>query len=146
MKRQLEEVKGQSKKENSAVDPLRREVEKLTRENNDLHIEMIRMKEKIDLSEIKWETSLKSLEDQKRDLKFIVDQKDIRVGQLSKENESLRVRIEELLSKLYLPSKAADMETAPREYMNEVLSRPHNKIGNIYLTKLWKTHTVLEDQ
>ena len=43
MKRQLEEVKGQSKKEQSAVEPLRREMDKLTRENNELHLELIKV-------------------------------------------------------------------------------------------------------
>lgn len=128
IKRQLEEVKLQSKKEQSSVEPLRREVDKLTRENNDLHLEIIKMKERVDKSEIKWESSLRSLEDQKRDLKFVMDQKDVKITSLSRENENLRIRVEELLSKLYMPSKAGEMDSLPKEYLAEVFSKSHNKI------------------
>ena len=124
-------MKLQSRKEQSSVEPLRREVEKVTRENNDLHLEIIKMKERVDSSEIKWESSLRSLEDQRKDLKFVLDQRESKIMNLTKDNEGLRIRVEELLSKLYLPSKAGEMESLPKEYMAEVFSKSHNKIRRI---------------
>lgn len=86
------------------------------------------MKERVDSSEIKWESSLRSLEDQKKDLKFVVDQKDIKLNHLNKDNENLRIRVEELLSKLYLPSKAGEFDNAPKEYQDEIFAKSHNRI------------------
>lgn len=139
IKRQLDEVKSQSRKEHSSVEPLRREVEKLTRENNDLHFEIIHMKERVDSSEIKWESSLRSLEDQKKDLRFVLDQKDAKMSQLNRDNENLRIRVEELLSKLYLPSKAGDFDSAPKEYQDELFASSHNRIRTAGLTQRWRS-------
>lgn len=134
IKRQLEELKIQSRKEQSAIEPLRREVEKLMRENNDLHFEMIKTKERVDMDEVKWESSLRSMEDQKKDLKYLIDQKDLKINTVNKQNEQLRIKIEELLSKLYLPSKATNLDSAPKEYLDEVFSKPHNKISTPFVT------------
>jgi centrosomal protein CEP135 len=130
IKRQLDEVKSQSRKEGSSIEPLRREVEKLTRENNDLHLELIRTKERVDMNEVKWESTIRSLEDQKKDLRFLLEQKESKTSSLVKDNENLRIKIEELMSKLYLPHKAGDIDHAPKEFVNDVLAKSHNKIRN----------------
>lgn len=129
MKRQVDEVKGQAKKELTGLDPLRREVDKLTRENNDLHSELIRIKERADLQELRHETTIRSLQEQKNDLQFLLSKKEKAQLQIQEENESLRIQVEELLSKLYLPSKATGGESAPREYMADVFKNSHNRLG-----------------
>jgi hypothetical protein len=45
---------------------------KLTKENNQLHYQLMKLKEDTSFKDIKWKTVFKSLEDEKRDLKFLL--------------------------------------------------------------------------
>ena len=52
------------------------------RENNELHMEIIRVKEDIEVKENKWRAALKALENERSDLRFVVGQKDFKIQQL----------------------------------------------------------------
>ena len=70
--------------------PLQKENERLTKENNKLHHEIILVKEERDNQEIQWKTALRSLQEECQDLKFLVDSKDTRLRKMDSENCRLR--------------------------------------------------------
>ena len=53
--------------------PLKKENERLVSENNELHLTVIKSKEIVEESRVKWETKVKSLEEERKDLKFVVE-------------------------------------------------------------------------
>lgn len=52
--------------------PLKKENERLVSENNELHLTVIKSKEITEESRTKWEAKVKSLEEERKDLKFVV--------------------------------------------------------------------------
>ena len=58
------------------LDPMKYKNKKLTKENNELHYQLMKLKEDTSFKDIKWKTVFKSLEDEKRDLKFLLSQKE----------------------------------------------------------------------
>ena len=57
----------------------------MVRENNQLHYEIIKIKEEIEVKENKWRAGVKALEDERADLNFVVKQKEFKIKQLEKE-------------------------------------------------------------
>ena len=52
--------------------PLKKENERLVGENNELHLTVIKSKEITEEARTKWEAKVKSLEEERKDLKFVV--------------------------------------------------------------------------
>lgn len=63
-------------KNSKLVLPLKKENERLVNENNDLHLSVIKSKETNEEFRAKWEAKVKSLEEERNDLKFVVGQKE----------------------------------------------------------------------
>ena len=59
-------------KNSKLVLPLKKENERLVNENNDLHLTVIKSKETTEEFRAKWEAKVKSLEEERKDLKFVV--------------------------------------------------------------------------
>ncbi len=55
------------------------------RENNELHMEIIKVREEVEAKENKWRAGVKTLENERADLHFVVGQKDFKVQQLESE-------------------------------------------------------------
>ena len=68
--------------------PLKNEAEKFRKENNELHFQLIKIKEEIDLKDTKWKITFKSLEDEISDVKFTLDLKE---KDLNKRNLEVRI-------------------------------------------------------
>ena len=85
LKRQNEEGKTNVLKAEGLLQPLKRENARLTKENNELHYEMIKVKEDADFKDNRWKTTMKSLEGEKNDLKFVLQQKDSSIKKLQDE-------------------------------------------------------------
>ena len=51
-------------------------------ENNELHYEIIEAKEQTEAKENKWRAAIKSLENERTDLRFVVNQKDSKIQEL----------------------------------------------------------------
>lgn len=62
-----------------ALVPLQKENERITKENNKLHLELIKIKEERDNCEAKWKTALRQLQEECEDLRFLVASKDQRI-------------------------------------------------------------------
>lgn len=127
MKKQFEEIKRASSQSTNLIEPLRRRMGKLETENNDLHSQIIKLKEEIDDKDIKWKTALNRLEGQKKDLKFILDQKEHKIDNLEKDKRNLKGKIDELVGQLYLPSEGVVLDGVPSEMEDEILGREHNQ-------------------
>jgi len=54
-------------------------------ENNELHAEIIKVKEQTEAKEAKWRAAIKALENERSDLRFVVSQKDFKVQELEAE-------------------------------------------------------------
>ena len=65
--------------------PLKKENERVVRENNTLHLEIIKAKEEVEARENKWRAAIKALENERADLRFVITQKDFRQQQLETE-------------------------------------------------------------
>lgn len=86
-----------------ALLPLQKENEKITKENNKLHLEIIQVKEERDNCEIKWKAALRQLQEECQDMKFLVDTKDVRIRKLDNQVTSFKLKMQSTLDKIYLP-------------------------------------------
>ena len=82
LKKANDELKSQQLRGERTIEPLKREIAKLVKENNDLHLELIRVKEDAEAKENRWQITLKSLEGDRSDLKFVIQQKDATIKKL----------------------------------------------------------------
>jgi len=79
MNEELERVKLQ-------IDPLKAENKKLMQDNNDLHFKIIKISEDTESTRNSNILNIKRLESERSDLRFIVSQKDSRIGEIDAEN------------------------------------------------------------
>lgn len=98
-------MKHDEKLNSQALVPLQKLNEKLTKENNKLHHEIIQVKEERDSCELKWKQALRQLQEECQDLKFLVDSKDMRIKKIDVENIKLKSQMQKALEKIYLPSQ-----------------------------------------
>ena len=82
--------------------PLRNENLKLAKENNDLHRNIIKMKDELEIKTNSINCSLKKLQNENTELKFLLTQKDFAIKQIEQQNESLRHKLNDIFNKLYL--------------------------------------------
>ena len=78
-----------------------REVSRLGKENNKLHIEIMNIKETSSASQEKWRVSLKKLETEVNDLKILVSIHQTRYSELESEKDELKTRLDTVLTKIY---------------------------------------------
>ena len=83
---------------------MQRENEKITKENNKLHLEIIQVKEERDNCDLKWKNALRLLQEECRDLKFLVDSKDQRIKKTDMECTKLKTQMQKILEKIYSPN------------------------------------------
>ena len=101
LKKANDEIKQEALLKTNGLLPLQKENVRLTKENNDLHLELIRTKETCESQESRWKSSLKVLEGEKNDMKFIVQQKGSSVQRLEEENQGLKQKLDVILGKAY---------------------------------------------
>lgn len=85
--------------------PLQKENERLVRENNDLHQQLIKFREHADGADLKWKAQCRQSQNEVQDLKFLLAQKDSRIAALDSENVKLRQKLDNVMEKLYMPSQ-----------------------------------------
>jgi hypothetical protein len=59
--------------------PLQKENERLAKESNALHFDVIKAKEELEQVDLKWKSTLRQLQNECQDLRFLVDQKDLKI-------------------------------------------------------------------
>jgi centrosomal protein CEP135 len=106
LKRQGDEARTNMQDIQGAVGPLQREHTRLVQENNELHLELMRTKEDCDARDNKWRASVKKLEGEVHDFKFLLERSKQDYARLEREDNELRTRLDTLMAKTYLPSSA----------------------------------------
>lgn len=74
------------------------------KENNQLHLDVIQARELSEEVDLKWKAANRQLQNEVRDLRFLVEAKDAKVRALDRELAKMRTKLEKTLSKMYLPS------------------------------------------
>lgn len=59
--------------------PLQKENERLVKENNQLHVNLIAVKEEKESNELKWRQVSRQVADEARDMKFLAESKDAKI-------------------------------------------------------------------
>ncbi|XP_053559920.1 centrosomal protein of 135 kDa [Bombina bombina] len=94
---------GKSEKENknfdSVIEPYKTENARLVRENNELHLELLKLKEESDRHIKDLKASLRKLEHQAADLKFLNNQYIHKIRSIEKESKAKTERIQQLQEK-----------------------------------------------
>jgi len=72
-------------KSEQRLEPVKKENIRLQKENNELHMEVIRVKEEMEYKESRWNNTRKSLEDDKIDLKKVIELKETKFEKLQDE-------------------------------------------------------------
>lgn len=98
-------VKHDEQLNQQALVPLQKENERITKENNKLHLEIIKVKEERDSCDIKWRSALRLLQEEIQDLRFLVDSKDQRIKKSDFECTKLKTQMQKTLEKIYLPGQ-----------------------------------------
>jgi chromosome segregation ATPase len=84
--------------------PLKKENERTVKENNDLHLKLIRVQEELDKVESKWRGSFRQLQHEREDLVFVAEQKETRNKDLERQMTELKEKLDDVMSKVYMPS------------------------------------------
>jgi len=85
--------------------PLQKENERLVKENNDLHFQIISRKEEADSTDLKWRAVVSRNSNELQDLQFLNEQYVASVKKFETENAKLRRKLDSVMEKLYLPSQ-----------------------------------------
>ena len=96
-----DKLKSELKVQGDLILPLRNENMKLTKENNELHQNLIQLKDSLDIKSTANVNSISTLEQEKEQIKFLLTQKDLQIKKEKAQNEQLKTKINELLTKMY---------------------------------------------
>jgi len=127
MKKMHESSKGDIEGEKQTSLPLRSENMRLVKENNDLHAELIKIKEDTHQKELNYQTLNKKLNDEKEEFQFFIKQKDTLLHKNEQETEKLRNRLNETLQKIYGDNSSKSLSGADK--LLNTTSKPMNIIG-----------------
>ena len=62
----------------------------MAKENNALHMDIIKAKEDVGQVELKWKGTMRQMQNECQDLRFLVEQKDMRIKKQEQEMTKLR--------------------------------------------------------
>jgi len=82
------------KKCHDSLMPLKKENQRLTRENNELHLEIMKTSEECESKQDKWDLTFNKLNNERDDLKFVIKQKDKSILDLEKDCNQIRKRMD----------------------------------------------------
>jgi len=86
--------------------PLKKENQRLVRENNELHFEIMKSNEECESKQDKWELTFNKLNSERDDLRFVIKQKDKSIFDLEKDCDQLKKRMDTYFQKNVLGSKS----------------------------------------
>lgn len=99
MKTLNDELKRQSSQGDQAVEPLRRENERVVKENNELHLQVIQAKEMAQSLETQWKNNVRQIQSERDDIQLLTQQKDNQINKLENLNAELKDRLEQVLTR-----------------------------------------------
>ena len=84
-------------------EPLKKENERVVKENNELHLKLIHLQEQVSQVESTTKAQIKQLKSEKGDMQFLSAQKDLKIQQLGTQIVELQAKLEKVLQKVYSP-------------------------------------------
>ena len=97
------------KKQGNLVLPLRKENMRITKENNDLHNQMIKLEDNLDKFKIVNSEYYKKVEQERDDYKILINQKDSLIKNQLNEIDSLKKKCTELLDKINFGNRCQNL-------------------------------------
>jgi centrosomal protein CEP135 len=149
------------KHEKDAYLPLRAENMKIMKENQDLHNELIKLKQDLDFKDTHYTDIIKKLDSEKAEAKFLVIQKDLHTKSIEIEAEGLKKKLNELFQKLYgdigsmkqgLPNAEKILKTMNKTPINFVSKKTEMEMSkgldsnNIFYDKLMENTMVNKEE
>lgn len=98
---EIGKVKEQLKKEKASILPLKNENMRLVEENNDLHKELIKLKEIQDNHEFAISEAVSKLNAEKEEIRYLLLQKEQKMKITESEKNKLQKKLNEVISKVY---------------------------------------------
>jgi len=65
---------------------------------------VIHLKEEVDQIDMRWKGTMRQLQNEQQDLRFLVEQKDLKLKSKDEEMSKLKSKLSKVLNKIYLPS------------------------------------------
>ena len=128
LKKISEIQKSELESEKQSTLPLRSENQKIVNENNSLHREMIKIKEEIDKKELKFESAIRKLNEEKEEMRFLIQQKDLAIKNAEGETDNIRRKLNEILQKVYGDYNNSGLAGAEK-LLKTGTTKPMNIIG-----------------
>lgn len=94
---------------------MKKENERIVKENNQLHMEIIEAKETKEGQEKNWRETVRRLEHENDDLRHVAAQKDFRFKEMEEQLSKLKRKLENVMEKAYWPSQTEILKALPRE-------------------------------
>lgn len=121
-KRKAEELSLRDKRVHYLTEPLKSEISRLTKDNNNLHNSLITLKEDLENSNDQWKIQVRTLEDQKSDTEYMLNSKTNILNKVQEENNLLRTKCEEILIKLCYSSSLLDAGVNEQDFFQAITS------------------------
>lgn len=79
------------------LEPLKKENERIVRENNELHLQMIKVREECEMRENQMRAQLRQIQNEKTDLQFLSNQKDFKLQELERTVSDMKAKLDKAL-------------------------------------------------
>ena len=103
LKKINESLQSQVSNDNLYYEPLKKENERVVKENNELHLKVIQLQEELEARETTFKSKLKQAQNERTDLHFVCEQKDHRIQELDRLVADMQARLEKVMQKVYNP-------------------------------------------
>ncbi len=70
-----------------------------------MHYDVIKTREELEQLDLKWKSAMRQLQNECQDLRFLVDQKDIKIKKLDQELTKMKGKHEKILQKIYMSNQ-----------------------------------------
>lgn len=130
-KRKAEELNLRDKRVHYLTEPLKSEISRLTKDNNNLHNSLITLKEDLENTNDRWKAKARTLEDQKSDVEYMLNTKMTMLGKIQEEHNLLKTKCGDVLVKLNYPSSILDSGVTEEAFFKVILNKPANNNNNI---------------
>jgi len=99
-------------------EPLKKENERIIKENNDLHLKVIQLKEDCEQREASLKAKAKQAVAERADLQFLSQQKEIKIQTLDRVVAEMQAKLEKALAKVFSPA-ANDIVKGLKKEINQ---------------------------
>jgi len=103
LKKINESLQSQVSNDNLYYEPLKKENERVVKENNELHLKVIQLQEELEARDTTFKSKLKQAQNERTDLHFVCEQKDHRIQELDRLVADMQARLEKVMQKVYNP-------------------------------------------